>query len=132
MSNKAHDAAVATTAVPGRRLAVVGGLILLVLGLFLIGIAIAASTSKGVEGIDLGRAIAPFAFAFSVPPLITAVAILRSHRTAQVLGIIVGLGYGTLLLAVGIRGDSPIPIAGLGFLGAAILLLDSFRRGASR
>lgn len=116
---------------PGRRVAVVGGLILLGLGLFLLWMGIAASTSAGVEGLDLGRALAPFILALAAPPLIAAVGVLRQHRSAYVLGIVVGGLYGALFLLI--SGGQSVPvIVGLSFLGAAIALLDALRPRASR
>jgi hypothetical protein len=116
----------------GRRVALAGGGILLALGIVIVAIAIEAATAEPVEGLDFGRAIAPFAFGFAVPPLVAAVGIIRDHRSADVLGVIVGLSYGALLLAQGTRGGSPLAIVGLAAVMAAVLLLDSFRRRASR
>ena len=121
-----------TVAVPGRRAARIGGIVLLVLGLSLAAIGVMAAAADPVEGISIGPAIAMFALALAAPPLIAALGILRHQRWASVLGIVVGVPYGALFLALGARGTSPLPIIGLGFLGAAIALLDSFRRGASR
>jgi hypothetical protein len=126
------DLIVTFPAAAGRRLAVLGGAILLLLGLYLAAIGIAASTAPPVEGLDFGRAVAPFAFAFATLPLIAAAGIFRRHRSAHVLGIIVGGLYGAVFVAQGTRSPSIVALIGLLFLLAAILLLDSFRRRASR
>lgn len=65
-----------TLAVPGRRLAATGGLILLGLGLLMSAIGIWAANAEQVEGFDFGRAVAPFVFAFAVLGFLGAA---RSH-----------------------------------------------------
>ena len=110
----------------------IGGVVLLVLGLSLGVIGVAAAAADPVEGISLGPVIAMMALVLAAPPLIAALGILRHQRWAYVLGIAVGVPYGALFLALGARGTSPLPIIGLGFLGAAVALLDSFRRSALR
>ena len=118
-------------AVPGRRRALAGGLILLVLGLFQSLIALAAVSAPGVEGTDLGKTLVPFLVALAPPPLIAAVGVLRQHRWAYVLGIVVGGLYGALFLLI--SGGQSIPaLIGLLFLGAAVVLLDALRVGALR
>ena len=131
---EAHDPTVETLPVPGRRLAKTGGLILLGLGLYVAAIGIAAATAEPVEGLDFGRAIAPFVFAVAALPLVAGVGILRHHRSAMILGIIVGVLYGVVLLGQATRGfgASMLAVVGLGFVGAAVSLLDSFRRSATR
>jgi hypothetical protein len=119
------------SAAPGRRFAVVGGLILLVLGLFLGWIGVAAAAAPGVEGIDLGKALAPIFLILAAPPLIAAAGILRRQRWAYFVGIIVGILYGALFLLIS-GGQSVPAMVGLTFLGAAIVLLDALRPRAAR
>jgi len=127
---EADDRSVDTPAVPGRRLAIAGGLILLGLGL-LMGLVGIVAANANVEGLNFGRAIAPFVLALTLPPLVAGVGILRDHRWAAVLGIVVGALYGLALLGLG-RGQSSPTAFGIASMLAAVLLIDSFRRSATR
>ena len=133
-SGEAHDRAVETLSLPGGRLAKIGGLILLGLGLLVAAIGIGVTNAPQSEGLYLGRAIAPFVFLVAAPSVVAGVGILRHHRSAEILGISIGVLYGVVLLGQATRGygASTLAVVGLGFLGAAITLLDSFRRLASR
>lgn len=117
-------------AAPGRR-ALFGGLILLVLGIFLGWIGVAGVAAPGVEGIDLGQALAPIFLILAAPPLIAAAGILRRQRWAYFLGIVVGVMHGATFLLVS-GGQSVPALVGLLFLGAAIVLLDALRPRAAR
>jgi hypothetical protein len=111
--------------------AVIGALILLALGLFIGWWGVVASAAPGVEGIDLGRAVAPLLLILAAPPIAAGAGVLWRQRWAQVLGIIVGGLYGALFLVIS-NGSAPFQVMGLAFVGAAVGLLDSLRSRSSR
>jgi hypothetical protein len=129
-----HDRRVDTAAAPGQRLAKTGGLILLALGLLGSAYGLVIAMAEPTGEFDVGRAIAPFVFVVAAPPLLTGVGILRHHRSAAILGILVGGLYGVVAVGQGTRayGQPGLAVVGLGFLLAAALVLDSFRRSALR
>ncbi len=128
-----HDRPVETVATPGRRLAAIGGLTLLGLGLLFGAFGLLIALAEPTGEFDFGRAIAPFVFVVAAPPLLAGVGILRHHGSAAILGILVGALYGIVGVGQGTRayGQPILAVIGLGFLLAAVLLLDSFRRSAT-
>lgn len=108
----------------------IGGLILLVFGLYIGSWGVVALASPGVEGIDLGRAVAPMLLIMAAPSLIAGAGILWRQRWACVLGIVVGGLYGALFLVIS-NGNPFFQVTGLAFVGAAVALLDALRPRAA-
>ena len=129
-----HDRTMDAISVPGRALAKTAGLILLGFGLLFVTYGVALSMRRPEGDFDLGPAIALFALTLGLPPLLAGIGILRDHRSAKVIGIVVGLLYGIVAVGQGTRqyGQSILATFGLAFLLAAVLLIDSFRRSAAR
>ena len=100
-------------------------------GLLILTIAVAFAFAEGqpVEGGNLAQVFAPYIAVFGLLPLLIGLAVLRHHRVAQVLGVVVGGLYGAFFILTGLQG-SPIAIVfGGAFILAALSLVGALRAG---
>ena len=108
-----------------------GGYLLLVPGLLIVTLAVAIAYAEPGEGEfgDLGNVLAPYIAVIGMLPLAVGVAVLRRHRVAQVLGIVLGGLYGAFFILSGLGGNVIAILLGLVFILAAFSLLSAFRAG---
>ncbi len=116
---------------PPSRAARRAGYLLLVPGLFIVALAVTfALAQPGADEFGgIAQALAPYVAVFGLAPLLVGLAILRRHRVAQVLGVVVGGLYGAFFIQGGLSGSPIAFLFGLVFVLAALLLVSALRSG---